>query len=1373
MNRSIYLDYIREKMSLLNENIRLNNKQSLYNLNIISENFYRDLLNIVFDDILINSNFFEQNNAVFDLLSEKYNRVYQITSRNDKEKIDETIDAFNNPKKNLYEKYDLYFVIIGKKVKGQKIQKIINKKQFETDKIFDTNDLITMIENFEIDIIKDVYDFIKKYFDNKLFDIKIEIFKDKLYDNIENLGERYNKKINIFTPIDDILSHFFINRENKVNYLNQVKMSLDRISLKTEIINNYDEQFTKFNRCLLENDFADIIFFLNDVIKSIYNRLDFLETDYKKNYYAITNLNKELKNLKFYLEVFELANKSAFILTGKAGMGKTHTLTAYLKNEFIDRDKYGFLILGQHINERKSIESQIMENLQLNMSFEELLFSLNEYGFKNNFTIPIIIDGINEGLESYNWKKYINGLVNKFSRYKFVKILISIRNEYLDFCLPSDLFNNSLVYVKEHQGFNDNFIKSMNKIFDCYNLTMPVFPIIDSNFSNPLFVFTFCKMAKKLKKNPIIKEYQDFTKVYFEYIELVSDRLADYFHYEKDDKILEDIIKDLTEYILVEKKNYIVKKDLLAIVEKCTKGFDIIPNEYIILMKSEGLIHKDKIYIKNEIDKYDYIDVIRFSFERYQKIMIAKYLLDNYDNIETLTSDINKKIKLGEVIFSDNNYIDFGLLQELFILIQEKFKREIYEIIDFSNFSQYHKSLFIDAYIESLIWRKEIFDNQDLKKFREFVNKYIVRDEEDYNNFLKLLIKVSFIKGHPLNSDFLHGWLEKLSLGERDYIWTINLQNLYIYDDEIFDMLLEQCMIQGNRNLDDATTLLLAQLLSWFCTSSNRNFRDRSTKAMVSILENRIYIFDKLIEKFSDVNDMYVLERVLAACYGAILRSSNITKLDLFCSCLYNTFFKNKPLNPNILIRYYCKSIIEYSDGKIKLDFDMKDIYNNIKNEWYNYAPTLKEIDEKYMCDYNDKDFKKHYYSQNDIIRSMITEYGRGTGGYGDFGRYVFEGLVRCWEHHFENPQTLANIVIKKVFDMGYDVELHGYYDISIHGHDRHNHNPERIGKKYQWIATYELIGKLCDNFDLIYSVYSDTIIDTSKYKYLDRNYNETKDQNKFCYFITNEYNTADSYVRNIDPTLFIEEQEKKPIKFYSDEDNWINDEIDISQIIQKNINGVDYLSLSNLEDWVNDEHIADFHHPFKKRVAIKSMMFIAKDVSKYLTKDSICLSDIDWQTYYHINIKEFNNSKYYFNEIVPNEYDFETKLLFTSTGYCCESGDYDQSIKGAINILVPSHSLIKGLDLTQKNDYCWYDSNDNLICFDNGLFDGNNNLLINKDSFLKFMKRENLSFIWGVYYEKTTSKRLSNWRKNVSLCSNGSFKEVTIEKEGWDISEI
>ncbi|MCE3312607.1 hypothetical protein, partial [Staphylococcus aureus] len=88
---------------------------------------------------------------------------------------------------------------------------------------------------------------------------------------------------------------------------------------------------------------------------------------------------------------------------------------------------------------------------------------------------------------------------------------------------------------------------------------------------------------------------------------------------------------------------------------------------------------------------------------------------------------------------------------------------------------------------------------------------------------------------------------------------------------------------------------------------------------------------------------------------------------------------------------------------------------------------------------------------------------GRGIAGYGDFGRYVFGYAVKRWENQFESDQELGNHVIMRVFEMGYDANLHGEFDLSVSSFDRHNNDIERIGKKYQWIAFHELLAKLID----------------------------------------------------------------------------------------------------------------------------------------------------------------------------------------------------------------------------------------------------------------------------------------------------------------------
>lgn len=93
----------------------------------------------------------------------------------------------------------------------------------------------------------------------------------------------------------------------------------------------------------------------------------------------------------------------------------------------------------------------------------------------------------------------------------------------------------------------------------------------------------------------------------------------------------------------------------------------------------------------------------------------------------------------------------------------------------------------------------------------------------------------------------------------------------------------------------------------------------------------------------------------------------------------------------------------------------------------------------------------------------MTTEYGRGIGGYGDFGRYTFESALRSWD---VNTNELSNLAIEWIFEKyGYDVEKHGEYDRNTNSYDRRASTIERIGKKYQWIALYEMVARVSDNF--------------------------------------------------------------------------------------------------------------------------------------------------------------------------------------------------------------------------------------------------------------------------------------------------------------------
>ncbi len=98
------------KLSVLKSYIELKNIINHYDINIISENFYRDFFNLVYDFNLENANYKKENMPAIDLVDDINKICIQITSENTTKKIKETIKKFEENK--LYEKYNKLLILL-------------------------------------------------------------------------------------------------------------------------------------------------------------------------------------------------------------------------------------------------------------------------------------------------------------------------------------------------------------------------------------------------------------------------------------------------------------------------------------------------------------------------------------------------------------------------------------------------------------------------------------------------------------------------------------------------------------------------------------------------------------------------------------------------------------------------------------------------------------------------------------------------------------------------------------------------------------------------------------------------------------------------------------------------------------------------------------------------------------------------------------------------------------------------------------------------------------------------------------------------------------------------------------------------------------
>ncbi|MCM3638249.1 SMEK domain-containing protein [Sporosarcina luteola] len=130
MNREIYLKLIADALGTLSHQVEYRNSISLYDINIVSEDFFKEFLNLIYGHRLVNLNIIEKNIAAIDLGDIEEKIAIQVTSDNSSTKIRETITKFID--KKLYEKYDRLVILIITRKKSY-------TSQFETRGTFSFN----------------------------------------------------------------------------------------------------------------------------------------------------------------------------------------------------------------------------------------------------------------------------------------------------------------------------------------------------------------------------------------------------------------------------------------------------------------------------------------------------------------------------------------------------------------------------------------------------------------------------------------------------------------------------------------------------------------------------------------------------------------------------------------------------------------------------------------------------------------------------------------------------------------------------------------------------------------------------------------------------------------------------------------------------------------------------------------------------------------------------------------------------------------------------------------------------------------------------------------------------------------------------------
>jgi hypothetical protein len=677
-----------------------------------------------------------------------------------------------------------------------------------------------------------------------------------------------------------------------------------------------------------------------------------------------------------------LSNNPFLLLAGSAGNGKTHLLCDVVEH----RIKGGqvslpaILVFGEYFFNGEDFWVQVFRQLGIEETIktkERFLNKLNSLGKRLGVRSIFIIDALNENTtQAPNfWKKNLDDVIKEIRSYPHVGFVISIRNGYERRVLHSA--TEKTLIKKEHHGFPQEVMwDAMGSFFKYYNITFDI-PLLHPEFYNPLFLKFFCEKNKNSKPNlkggNALKDvFEDFViEVGLEVLKKIDPKARK--RENGKNALWDGVVKDMALWMANNGETKIPAQDLKNIIKKY---FPKNENQVIDLMEKRVLLNK--IEWEKRVS-------YSFPYNKFSDHIIVRSLLSSLDK-KKKTDAFKENGRLWQAL--KNFRYDSGILEAMCIQVPEVFRKEkrkeIFElapyILDEDNFET--------SYKESLIWR----DPSTIDKKVIGIIQRNIRKKSDF--FLEPLLSLASFPDSVLNARLLHSLLSNFSMSERDSWWSVFIHNEYGKQGAVDRLLQWSWSNQKRTYLDSDSVFLTAITLSWFLTTPNRFVRDRATKGLVCLLQERINLVPELLEFFKNTNDPYITERLFCVAYACTLRNQG-KKSDVrgLAEWIFKNTFKDNNPPVHILIRDYGRGIIE-STRKIgvKLNFDERACDPPYETNWSDKVPTEKALRRKYYPEdyFKDKTKERGFL---DIWSSVMHSYGT----LGDFGNYVLDSHLSPW----------------------------------------------------------------------------------------------------------------------------------------------------------------------------------------------------------------------------------------------------------------------------------------------------------------------------------------------------------------------------------------
>ncbi|MDE0094461.1 MAG: hypothetical protein OXO49_08190 [Gammaproteobacteria bacterium] len=791
---------------------------------------------------------------------------------------------------------------------------------------------------------------------------------------------------------------------------------------------------------------------------------------FRANMHYINRCVDILREEKDFIKsaAFKVLFDPMLLISGEWGTGKTHLMCDFTRIR-IDRNQVTVFVLAK--NFKGCVLSEVCSRFDDEQTTTEIFDRLEEIARMMSERAIVIVDGINEGHRN-KWRKAITTIQKLISKRPNIGLIVTCRTPFESCAFTENDLDK--FHKITHRGFEDQEFDAQAAFFEYYKLSLSEVPLLNSEFSRPLTLKLICQSlqnlsGKKLKQGfagiasgqkgmtyvletfvnhvgaPIEREFRLKTKGCWELLkganEVEDERTAGF---------APCMAKTGRDYVFRSEANRIIATNYSNL--KTAERHKLLES-----LRVNGLIDEDVIGNRGK-NGWTYRPVFRLPYQRFSDHLIARHVLRTQlvvTSEATIKQSFKGNSQLAKIFRISNRYyrgyakpgLAQALITEFPLRVKKKLSSEKCELYFMLPNSVKNLNAYFNPFVEGLFWRES-------KAFTEgthtVINRYLKTGSGAWGRIVDALVAVSTKPNHPYHARWLYEFLARFSMVDRDLKWSEYLRKKYT--SPTIHRLLTWAEKLNVVNMTEQVAKELVALLSLVLTTVVRRDRDLATKALVLIGERYPDVLFSHVETSVSFNDPYVPERMLAAAYGTTMSLVNSAQTKTFHShlgnlaiTLYQKMFAPSATNAthHTLTRDYALGIIEIARSvncvalPAAASQNLSAPFPNIKTTFESDGtpdPTVKD-------------------SIGHAIQMDFEEYTIGR---------LIPTRVNYNEQHTDYVRVLAKIE-RRIFDLGYRVEQFNEADNDI-GRTSWNagdhQKVDRYGKKYSWIAYFEMWGE-------------------------------------------------------------------------------------------------------------------------------------------------------------------------------------------------------------------------------------------------------------------------------------------------------------------------